>query len=159
MRSDSPVGLRARGPATLLPYTEPPLAFDALAFAELATWLLASADARLLCAAAETDGAAWTARILLSRGSDGWAPSAAAFAFPTIVVATQRAALSLVDALIVRWPSYARPTRLGLVSDGAGVGVSPDDPWPPAPGWLARQRLGTARLTQIIPFASWPPHT
>lgn len=76
---------------------------------------------------------------------------AAAFAFPTVVVATERAAVSLVDVLVVRSPSYARPTRLGLVPDGAGVGFSPTTRGRPTDADHPFRPLAAARLT---PFRS-----
>jgi hypothetical protein len=65
----------------------------------------------------------------------------------------RRDAAALVAMLRPRWPDYARPATLGLVSDGVGVAFSPDDPDPFAPGWVARLAGLEIALVQILPLA------
>lgn len=43
---------------------------------------------------------------------------------------------------------------LGFVTDGTGVGFSPDDAEPLGPGWLERQLAGRARMTVVMPFGA-----
>lgn len=62
------------------------------------------------------------------------------------------AAAALFKELSPRWPAYAPPSQLGVITDGHGLGFSPQDPWPLAPDWLARQVQGQSSLTEIIPF-------
>jgi hypothetical protein len=65
---------------------------------------------------------------------------------------------ALLDRLCLRWPSYAVPRRLAVVTDGVGLGFAPEDPWPLGPGWLARQGQGTHGFTDLIffdPQSAW----
>jgi hypothetical protein len=62
------------------------------------------------------------------------------------------AAAALFGELNQRWPAYAPPLRLGVITDGMGLGFCPQDPWPLAPDWLSRQIQGQSSLTEILPF-------
>lgn len=67
------------------------------------------------------------------------------------------ALVDLEPLLLRRWPPFGRPSLLGLVTDGSGLGFSPDDPAPMQPGWLARQVEGHASFTALIPFSPTGP--
>jgi hypothetical protein len=78
--------------------------------------------------------------------------------YRTLVAKLDRAAGGLFTLLQDRWPAYAQPRRLGVVTDGTGVGFSPDDPWPLREGWLSHQILAKTQFTPILPFdtmGSW----
>jgi hypothetical protein len=64
------------------------------------------------------------------------------------------AAAELFEELRPRWPAYASPIRLGVVSDGVGLGFFPQDPWPLAPGWISRQVERQSCPREIIPFGA-----
>jgi hypothetical protein len=64
------------------------------------------------------------------------------------------AAAGLFEELRPRWPTYASPIRLGVVSDGVGLGFFPQDPWPLAPRWLSRQIDRQSCPKEIIPFGA-----
>lgn len=147
--------LRGPAAAAFLPGRDVALAWRALETAELALWLLASCNARLLCVAIDPGEANARPVIVPWHGRSTLGPrlSTEMAAFPPVLAALERAALGLFEALRTRWPPYAVPRRVGVVTDGTGVAFSADEPWPLAPGWLARQGRGGG-LTQILPFAS-----
>ena len=51
-----------------------------------------------------------------------------------------------------RWPDYAQPFGVALISDGTGLGVSVNSGSRLARDWLWRHALGDANLPEIIPF-------
>lgn len=146
----------ARGGATLLPGRDAPLAMQALEVAELAGWLLASCGAPLLSITWDLGEPTVRPLVVYWRADLTVDPQfpATHCAYPSVLLALERAAQPLLDALRARWPDYARPRRIGVVTDGAGVAFSPDEPWPLVPGWLGRHVRERGSLTQILPF--WP---
>jgi hypothetical protein len=151
--------------ATPLPLPDMTLAVRAHDLVELGAWLLAAGDASLLTIAlssADRDGA-----MPVVPWNDGLAPdlelarsiAAPEYRFAAVTRAAQAAADALFAALRPRWPHATPPAGLAVVTDGTGLGFSPDDPCPLAPGWMARRRRDTGRLTCLIPFApagAWP---
>lgn len=146
-----------------LPGTDAELALVALEIVELGAWLLAACDAPLLCLAltpAERAGGhpvtPWdrTMRPDTKLGRSLCLPTS-----PNrpVVAKLDRAAGMLFGLLQKRWPAYARPRRLGVITDGSGIGFSPDDPWPLRAGWLSHQVLAATRLTPILPFDAQGP--
>lgn len=150
----------ARGGATFLPGRDAPLAWHALEVAELAGWLLASCDAPLLSITYNAEDPA--AEPLVTPWPNDLAASpngpADPCRYPTVLAALRRAALPLLEALRARWPDYARPARIGVVTDGSGVVFSANEPWPLAPDWLGRQVRASGTLMQILPFAATKSH-
>lgn len=70
----------------------------------------------------------------------------------------ERLARKLLERVRQRWPAGMAPHSIGLVSDGTGVGVAPEDPWPLAPGWLDRRiaRPGSlVALRRFDPAGNW----
>lgn len=151
----------APSPGIALPAPDPALARHAADLAELGAWLLASCDAPLLCVALDPDRRR-TPRSVVPWGRS-LTPSedfARLFQTPShpcrsVVTGLERTADALFRLLVPRWPPFAPPRGLGVITDGTGVAFSPDDPCPLAPGWLARQMRGGGSLTVILPFA---PH-
>lgn len=72
------------------------------------------------------------------------------------LAAARLGAAALFEELRPRWPVYAPPPRLGIITDGRGLGFAPRDPWPLSPGWFLRQISGESDFAEIIPF---PPHS
>lgn len=153
---------RTAGTRTLLPTDDPALAWNALEVAELAGWLLASGDAKLLCCAYDA-GRPEDGVVVLSWQDGGSAEfdiravlAPGRCVYPPILTGLRRSARAILDALTIRWPSDARPTRIGLITDGLGVAFAPADPWPLVPGWLdrhlGRSGGGGDGLTHILPF-------
>lgn len=65
----------------------------------------------------------------------------------------------VLDYLASRWAPTAAPPRIGFITDGFGLGTSPDDPCPSRSGWLLRQLTGACTLNCLLPFARdtpWP---
>lgn len=79
----------------------------------------------------------------------------------------ERLAAQLLDRVRHRWPLGTAPHSIGLLSDGTGVALAPEDPWPLAPGWLDRRiaRPGSlVALRRFDPAGNWalishPPRT
>ena len=146
--------------ATLLPGQDAVLAWSAIEVAELAGWLLASGEARLLCLALDFTDPYGEILVIPWNGEcaaharPGPAVTPSQCVYPPILTAITRAARTLLDSLGDRWPPYARPPRLGVVSDGTGVAFSPDEPWPLTPGWLLRHFGDSDGLRHILPFAA-----
>lgn len=67
--------------------------------------------------------------------------------------ALQRAGAAMLDYFAGRWPDGASPAALGVVTDGIGVGFSPNYPAPCTPGWLELHGSGAASAVTILPFA------
>lgn len=63
----------------------------------------------------------------------------------------------ILDYLASRWAPTAAPQRIGFITDGCGLGMSPDDPCPSRPGWLLRQLSGACTMTCLLPFAGGTP--
>ncbi len=147
-----------------LPGTDIELAGVAVEIVELGAWLLAACNAPLLCVAltpAERTGEHWLTPWDGATGPDLklarnlCSPSSP---YRTLVAKLDRAASGLFTLLQDRWPAYAQPRRLGVVTDGTGVGFSPDDPWPLRAGWLSHQIIAKTQFTPILPFdtmGSW----
>lgn len=74
-----------------------------------------------------------------------------------VLCSLESGAAALIDHLSRRWPATHTPAALGFISDGTGIGFSPEDPCPSRPGWLASQLSGEAGLTIILPFAGPSP--
>ena len=147
-----------------LPGTDKELAGVAVEIVELGAWLLAACNAPLLCLAltpAERAEEHWLTP--WDGGNDpdlGLARSLCSDSSPyrTLVTKLDKAATALFAILQERWPAYAQPPRLGVITDGTGIGFSPDDPWPLRPGWLSHQILAKTQFTPILPFdakGSW----
>ncbi|MFM9977352.1 MAG: hypothetical protein ACKVOP_04815 [Sphingomonadaceae bacterium] len=64
------------------------------------------------------------------------------------------AAARLIAELARRWPSYAAPPALGIVTDGGGVVLSSDHPSPLRQDWLALHQQGLCTPTTLLPFAA-----
>ena len=64
-----------------------------------------------------------------------------------------RTATILTELLSVRWPKSARPNRIGVLTDGTGVAVAPEDPCPNQPGWIDRRLADPRGLTALKRFA------
>lgn len=69
----------------------------------------------------------------------------------------EESAGSLIDHLAERWPPAHVPHALGFITDGTGIGLSPEDPCPSQPGWLLRQVTGETSLATLLPFAGATP--
>lgn len=144
--------------AVSLPQMDDALIGDALSATELSAWLLASAGLPLLCIPsppAREHLACMAVPIGLGLGADLDLGRSLASIAPNAMLLRRltEAADALFADLRTRWPPYAAPPLIGLVTDGTGLGLSPDDPWPLAPGWIQRQRRGAASLVEIVPFA------
>lgn len=159
MRASRPIPSRLHLAHTPLPGPDLVLAAHAHDLVELGAWILASGDAALLTvvlSADERDAAMpvmpWGASRLpdhrLAREI-----AAPGYRFGAVGRALTRAADDLLLALSPRWPGSAPPRRLGVVTDGTGLGFSPDDPWPLAPGWMSRQVRDAHCLTCLLPFS------
>ena len=149
---------------TVLPHMDDALIGAALSVTELGAWLLASCGLSLLCVplGAGREGLNCSAvpislhlgpELALARTIAAEARNRALFA------KLSSAADALFADLATRWPSYAAPPLVGLVTDGTGLALSPDDPWPLCSGWLQRQQRGAASLIEIVPFdpaGAWP---
>lgn len=143
------------------PLPAPDLALAACAhdLVELGAWLLASNGASLmsviLCPG-ERDrampAALWSNHSAPDLGRSRLV-AAPGYRFGSVVTAIEKAADGLWEALSPRWPASMPPRRLGVVTDGTGLGFCPDDPSPLAPGWLSRQARDRASLTCLLPFA------
>ena len=131
---------------------------EALSVTELGAWLLASCGLPLLCiplgearermqCPAVPMGLALGADVTLGQ------VMAAERKNRALLARLVTAADALFDELASRWPAYAPPPLIGLFTDGTGLAVSPDDPWPLSPGWFQRQQRGVASVIEIIPFA------
>lgn len=143
-------------PPPFLPRRDADLVWRARNVAELAGWLLASTDADLFCVGVDD---ADPLPVIIAWRRDGPAGdrlAASDCAYPAILAPLERATAALVSALRDRWPPYARPPRLGGITDGAGLAFCPDEPWPLEPGWLARRERPGGGLTRILPFAPKP---
>jgi hypothetical protein len=147
-----------------LPGTDKELARAAVEIVELGAWLLAACNAPLLCVAltpVERAGEHWLTPWDGATGPDvKLARNLCSSSSPyrTLVAKLDRAAAELFALLQDRWPAYAQPPRLGVVTDGTGIGFSPDDPWPLRAGWLSHQILAQTQFTPILPFdarGSW----
>lgn len=144
---------------TPLPDPDLALAVHAHDLVELGAWLLAASDAALLTvilSPLDRDRSRpvtlWDGRLL--RDAERTAAIAVpGYRFRSVVKAVEQAADDLFASLRPRWPGATPPPGLGVVSDGSGLGFCPDDPWPLAPGWMARQVRDPARLTCLLPFA------
>ncbi len=66
----------------------------------------------------------------------------------------QNAGRRLIAELARRWPRYAVPPAIGVVTDGSGVVFSSEHPSPLIPGWLALHQLGFCVPTVILEFSS-----
>ena len=64
-----------------------------------------------------------------------------------------RTATILIELLSVRWPASAQPTRIGVLSDGTGVAIAPEDPCPTEPGWINRRLADPRGLIALKRFA------
>lgn len=64
-----------------------------------------------------------------------------------------RTAAMLLDLLRARWPAGARPGRIGILGDGTGVALAPEDPWPLAEGWIDRRIANPRGLVALKRFA------
>ena len=143
---------------TPLPAPELSLAVHAHDMVELSAWLLASRRAALMIIplhSADRDPA-MPVMLWNEAGAPELALSAhladPAYTFRSVLTALNRAADALLFALEPRWPGSTPPSGLGVVTDGFGLGFSPDDPDPRAPGWVRRQ-LRDQSLTLLLPFA------
>ena len=70
----------------------------------------------------------------------------------------ERLARQLLERVRQRWPVGMAPKSIGLITDGTGVAVAPEDPWPLAPGWLDRRiaRPGSlVALRRFDPAGNW----
>ncbi len=70
----------------------------------------------------------------------------------------ERLAGQLLERVRQRWPLGMAPHSIGLITDGSGVAVAPEDPWPLAPGWLDRRiaRPGSlVALRRFDPAGNW----
>lgn len=67
--------------------------------------------------------------------------------------AIMRTAMILTELLAVRWPTPVRPNRIGVLSDGTGVAIAPEDPCPDAPGWIDRRLADPRGMTALKRFA------
>lgn len=65
----------------------------------------------------------------------------------------QRTATIMLDLLRARWPAQAQPARIGILSDGTGVALVPEDPWPLDPGWIDRRLADPRGLVALKRFA------
>ena len=160
MRARSSIPPHLHLASTPLPAPDLSLAAHAHDVAELGAWLLASNDAALLSVilcAEERDRAMPV--MMWHRDRTPAADRAAAVAagdypFRSVLKALEDAADGLWEALRPRWPASMPPRRLGVVTDGTGLGFCPDDPSPLAPGWLSRQARDRHCLTCLLPFAA-----
>lgn len=127
----------------------------AYSFCEAARPVIAAAGGRvLLSVTAEADGQLrllwWDDRLNVfadvAARSDAFCPADSAEG------ALQRAGAALLRSLATRWPTEAQPAAIGVVTDGVGVVVSPNDPSPSSPGWLQRHSLGNRPPVPIIPL-------
>jgi hypothetical protein len=64
-----------------------------------------------------------------------------------------RTATVLIELLAIRWPERARPERLGVVSDGTGVAIAPEDPCPLHGGWIDRRLADPRGLIALKRFS------
>lgn len=70
----------------------------------------------------------------------------------------ERLARQVLERMRQRWPLGMAPTSIGLITDGTGVAIAPEDPWPLAPGWLDRRiaRPGSlVALRRFDPAGNW----
>lgn len=70
----------------------------------------------------------------------------------------ERLARQLLERMRQRWPLGMAPTSIGLITDGTGIAIAPEDPWPLAPGWLDRRiaRPGSlVALRRFDPSGNW----
>lgn len=142
-------------PVARLPQAGISLTRRAEEMVEASAALVKLADASLVSIALtprELAGA--SAVVLFDRRLTGHAVGSRGGEFGRPVAQLKIAAAALFKELSPRWPAYAPPPQLGVISDGHGLGLSPQDPWPLAPDWLARQVQGQSSLTEIIAFGS-----
>ncbi|WP_242139738.1 hypothetical protein [Sphingomonas sp. TREG-RG-20F-R18-01] len=59
----------------------------------------------------------------------------------------------LFDLLRARWPERARPARIGILSDGTGIAITPEDLWPMEPGWIDRRLADPRGLIALKRFS------
>jgi len=155
-----PISPRLHLTHTPLPAPDLELAACAHDLAELGAWLLASSSAVLLAITLRADQRDPAMPVMLwgaNRLPDADLASALAaptYRFGAVLKAAERAADRLLLALSPRWPAATPPSRLGIVTDGTGVGFCPDDPSPLASGWMTRQQRDAHRLTCLLPFAT-----
>lgn len=64
-----------------------------------------------------------------------------------------RTAAMLLDLLRARWPTAVRPGRIGILGDGTGVALAPEDPWPLAEGWIDRRLAHPRGLVALKRFS------
>lgn len=144
--------LRAAPKATPLPLPEPELLRCAEDIARIGVAALALLDASVLCICDDGPGQ----RPIVVPFSCSFEPMPALTSSPPgsdlDLASLQHAARALLKRLRLRWPAYATPGRLGVVTDGTGLGFAPDDPSPLASEWIARQALGRTGFTEIKPF-------
>lgn len=65
----------------------------------------------------------------------------------------EQAGRRVLEQLVRRWPANALPPAVGVVTDGTGVGFSPDHPSPMWPDWLTLHLTGACPTTSLLPFA------
>lgn len=58
----------------------------------------------------------------------------------------------LVAQLVYRWPTYAVPPAIGVVTDGVGVAFSSDHPSPLRPDWLSLHQAGLCAPVNLLAF-------
>lgn len=106
-------------------------------------WLNATGHLLIACGVGSSGSfaASWDRKL---RRHDGIDPATAASAM--------RHAHCLLDRLIARWPASVAPMRIGLISDGSGAALAPEDPWPLAPGWIERRLSRPATLMAVRRF-------
>jgi hypothetical protein len=67
--------------------------------------------------------------------------------------ALQSAALILLAELIRRWPTFAVPPAVGIITDGTGIAFSAKAPCSLAVGWLDQQCGEASTISTIVPFS------
>ncbi|MBR0550909.1 hypothetical protein [Stakelama marina] len=82
-----------------------------------------------------------------------WNPLADSSANTCHATRLLRAALApLLQSLSEAWPPHALSQPLGVVSDGSGIGFSPDLPCPHHENWAGHIFDGDARLIELLAF-------
>jgi hypothetical protein len=64
-----------------------------------------------------------------------------------------RTATILTELISGRWPEPVRPSRIGVLTDGTGVAIAPEDPCPVEPGWIDRRLADPRGLTALKRFS------
>jgi hypothetical protein len=67
------------------------------------------------------------------------------------LTAFETAGQLLLANLAQRWPSYAVPPAIGIVTDGSRVVFSPEHPSPLSHDWLALHQSGLCIVTTLLP--------